>query len=113
MLRLADDLIRVSAKVHDIAIWGHGDDRVMKRQGREIHYPDSIVDVLDPYILLCHQGMVEGAFLKAMRERGVQVQRSTTFEAYKPSKAAGILDVQVRTGDQQKILKSRYLVGCE
>ncbi|KAM5355163.1 hypothetical protein ACJ41O_001809 [Fusarium nematophilum] len=82
MLRLADDLIRVSTKVYDICIWGQGNGEPLRRASREIHYPDDIVDVLDPYILLCHQGMVEGTFIKAMSERGVQVQRSTVFQDY-------------------------------
>ena len=112
MLRLADDLIRVSTKVYDICIWGHPDDKGLKREGREIHYPEDIVDVLDPYILLCHQGMVEGTFIKAMKERGVEVQRDTTFQSYQTTKS-GDLSISVINQGQEKTLKSRYLVGCK
>jgi phenol 2-monooxygenase len=113
MLRLADDLIRVGAKVHDICIWGQGDaDKPLRRLGREIHYPDDVVDVLDPYILLCHQGMVEGTFIDSMRERGVEVQRSTKFETYETAKD-GTLRVRVQESGSEKTYPSRYLVGCK
>jgi len=104
MLRLADDLVRVGVKVHDICIWGQ-DGGKLQRLGREIHYPEDVVDVLDPYILLCHQGMVEGVFIKSMAERGVEVQRSTKFEDYVTAKD-GTLVVNRET-------RSRYLVGCK
>lgn len=113
MLRLADDLLRVGNKVYDISIWAHGNDNCLKRRGREIHYPEGSVDVMDPYILLCHQGMVEAIFLRAMRERGVQVQRSTTFETYQPAKDGEILDIKVEKDGLERTLHARYLVGCK
>lgn len=113
MLRLADDLLRVGNKVYDISIWAHGDDNALKRRGREIHYPEGSVDVLDPYILLCHQGMVEATFLRAMRERGVHVQRSTRFETYQQPKNGDVLDIVVKKDGTERTLHSRYLVGCE
>lgn len=113
MLRLADDLIRVGTKVYDICIWGQGDDNnPLRRLGREIHYPDNVVDVLDPYILLCHQGMVEGTLIKGMKERGVEVQRNTRFEDYQTAKD-GTLRVRVQLPGLEKTIHSRYLVGCK
>lgn len=113
MLRLADDLVRVGAKVYDICIWGKGDDNTpLRRLGREIHYPEDVVDVLDPYILLCHQGMVEGTLIKSMEERGVQVQRGTRFEGYQTAKD-GTLRVTVQDRGSDRSIHSRYLVGCK
>lgn len=113
MLRLADDLIRVSTKVFDICIWGQdNNDKALRRMGREIHYPDDVVDVLDPYILLCHQGMVEATFIKGLKERGVEVQRSTKFEDYQTAKD-GTLNIRVQEGGSEKTIHSHYLVGCK
>jgi phenol 2-monooxygenase (NADPH) len=113
MLRLADDLLRVGNKVYDISIWAHGSDNCLKRRGREIHYPEGSVDVMDPYMLLCHQGMVEAIFLRAMRERGVQVQRSTSFETYSPAEDGEVLDIKVKKDGMERTLQARYLVGCK
>ncbi|KAF7563704.1 hypothetical protein G7046_g399 [Stylonectria norvegica] len=112
MLRLADDLLRVSTKVYDICIWGSGENKPLQRMGREIHYPEDIVDVMDPYILLCHQGMVEAIFLKAMSERGVEVARGTYFEDYQTAKDR-TLNIRVRADGSERVLNSRYLVGCD
>lgn len=70
------------------------------------------MDVLDPYILLCHQGMVEGTFLKAMKERGVEVHRNVSFKDYQPAKN-GLLDIKVQTNGYEKTFQSRFLVGCD
>lgn len=113
MLRLADDLIRVGTKVYDICIWGkEADHKPPTRLGREIHYPDNVVDVLDPYILLCHQGMVESTFIESMRERGVEVQRSTKFQDYQTAKD-GSLRVKVQQDGSERSILSKYLVGCK
>jgi hypothetical protein len=113
MLRLADDLIRVGTKVYDICIWGQGpDDSPLRRLSRDIHYPNDVVDVLDPYILLCHQGMVEGTLIKSMKERGVEVQRSTRFEGYQAAKD-GTLRVRIQDRGSEKTVHSHYLVGCK
>lgn len=113
MLRLADNLIRVGTKVYDICIWGKSEDaKPLTRLGREIHYPEDVVDVLDPYILLCHQGMVEGTLIDSMKQRGVEVQRSTKFETYETAKD-GTLKVQIQDHGVEKTIPSRYLVGCD
>lgn len=113
MLRLADNLIRVGTKVYDICIWGKSEDaKPLTRLGREIHYPEDVVDVLDPYILLCHQGMVEGTLIDSMKQRGVEVQRSTKFETYETAKD-GTLKVQIQDHGVEKTIPSRYLVGCK
>ncbi len=77
-----------------------------------------VIDVLDPYILLVHQGMVESLFLEDMKKRGVDVRRNTAFESYSVCDArdsAGLLQINCRTNVNQdrKILLSQYLVGCE
>lgn len=113
MLRLADDLLRVGTRVHDICIWGKGgENKPLGRLGRETHYPSEVVDVLDPYILLCHQGMVEGTLIKSMKERGVEIQRSTRFETYETAKD-GTLRVRVQDCGSENTISSCYLVGCK
>ncbi|VUC31595.1 unnamed protein product [Clonostachys rosea] len=113
MLRLADDLLRIGTKVYDITIWGYGYDNALSRLGRELHYPEASVDVLDPYILLCHQGMIESTFIRAMRDRGLEVDRNTYFETYQPSQDGKTLDIKLRRQSEEQIVHSKYLVGCD
>ena len=71
------------------------------------------MDVVDPFILLVHQGMVEDIFLEDMQLRGVEVLRSSPFVDYTTTKTA--LEVgydDLKTGTKQT-LKTKYLVGCD
>lgn len=80
-----------------------------------MHYPP-VVDLLDPYILLVHQGMVEGVFLQDLKERGVEVQRNTAFTdfEYTPQNVRP-LTVACRQDVNQtrRTYGTRYLVGCD
>ena len=87
----------------------------LRRTGREVHYP-SQVDVKDPFILLVHQGMVEDIFIDDMRERGIEVQRSSPFTHYtaeadihEPIKA---FFQDKKSGSVQSV-QTHYLVGCD
>lgn len=113
MLGLGDELLRQGVKVYDICMWKGTNDNDLHREAREIHYPESVVDVLHPYILLCHQGMVESMFINDLAARGVSITRDHIFETYEQDQE-GILRISAATfyaGTQS--VRSKYLVGCD
>lgn len=74
-----------------------------------------MVDLLDPYILLVHQGMVEDLFIEDMRTRGVEVTRSSPFSKYRqygPNIALDVFSRSAETG-KEKLWQTKYLVGCD
>ncbi|RVX70085.1 hypothetical protein B0A52_06257 [Exophiala mesophila] len=114
-LRLADSLLAKGVKIYDICFWNATATEPLRRTGREVHYP-SQVDVKDPFILLVHQGMVEDIFIDDMRERGIEVQRSSPFTHYtaeadihEPIKA---FFQDKKSGSVQSV-QTHYLVGCD
>ncbi|OAA60275.1 FAD binding domain-containing protein [Niveomyces insectorum RCEF 264] len=133
MMRLGDDLVRFGVKVFDICIWrgtssssstSHADEKVeggvtLRRMGREVHYPASVVDLVEPYILLCHQGMVEGIFVDDLRKRGVNVTRNTRFDTYSSDQGDNLhssMRVHCKrsdTGASVGGLTADYIVGCD
>lgn len=119
-MRLADPLLQRGVRVYDISFWRSTIDEPLRRLGREVHYPP-VIDVLDPYILLVHQGMVESLFIDDMKKRGVEVKRNCAFESYSAcdslmsKKVGAALQINTRvnvTQDKRTIL-AQYLVGCE
>ncbi|KAF2088102.1 hypothetical protein K490DRAFT_40307 [Saccharata proteae CBS 121410] len=114
-MRLADPLLRKGVKVYDICFWRASMSEKLHRAGREVHYPP-IIDVLDPYILLVHQGMVEQTFLDDMQERGVRVKRNTAFVEFAHATGkSGALDVtcKVNVDQNKRSFSTNYLVGCD
>ncbi|KAF5641663.1 phenol 2-monooxygenase [Fusarium sp. NRRL 52700] len=112
MLRIGDDLVQTGVKVHDICMWRGSSTEGLRRTGREVHYPSSVVDVLHPYILLCHQGMMEGTFINDLRKSGVEVTRSHTFRGVTSS--SQYLEIECNTdGETRTAIPARYLVGCD
>src|SRR4051812_24185074 len=122
-MRLADPLLQRGVRVYDICFWRSTTDEPLHRLGREVHYPP-VIDVLDPYILLVHQGMVESLFIEDMRRRGVEVRRNTAFESYsvrdvdhtdKRQRAAAPIRINCRANVAQdrKAILAQYLVGCD
>lgn len=79
-----------------------------------MHYPP-VVDVLEPYILLVHQGMVEELFLDDMKARGVEVTRNSPFVSYNRNAKDGSLEVVSRDtySEAEKTLHTKYLVGTD
>ncbi|KAF2836192.1 phenol 2-monooxygenase [Patellaria atrata CBS 101060] len=114
-MRLADPVLRKGVRIYDICFWSSSKNEQLHRTGREVHYPP-VVDVLEPYILLVHQGMVEELFLDDLAERGVQVERDTTFLDYAGSEGGGpVLELTCKLGLSEKLKKIRsdYIVGCD
>lgn len=114
-MRLADPLLQRGVRVYDISYWRSTEDEPLHRLGREVHYPP-IIDVLDPYILLVHQGMVESLFIDDMRSRGVEIRRNTAFESYNvPEDKSRPLQVNCRTNVTQdrRSIHTQFLIGCK
>lgn len=113
-MRLADPLLQRGVRVYDIAFWRSTADEPLHRLGREVHYPP-VIDVLDPYILLVHQGMVESLFIEDMKKRGYEVRRNHAFDSYSVcDNKSGLLQVNCRANVTQdrKMILTQYLVGC-
>ncbi|KAI5365049.1 Putative FAD-binding domain, phenol hydroxylase dimerization domain, Thioredoxin-like superfamily [Septoria linicola] len=112
---LAGPLLERGAKVHDICFWSSSAEIPLRRTGREVHYPPA-VDLLDPYILLVHQGMVEEVFLDDLQARGVEVQRNSSFISYEQAgdslQALRIAYLDKETGAEREV-RAQYLVGCD
>jgi 2-polyprenyl-6-methoxyphenol hydroxylase-like FAD-dependent oxidoreductase len=114
-MRLADTLLQRGVRVFDISFWRSTADEPLRRLGREVHYPP-IIDVLDPYILLVHQGIVEGLFIEDMKSRGREVRRNTAFDSYvAPEDETKALRVNCRfnVGQHRRTLLTQFLVGCK
>lgn len=119
MLRLGNDLLDTGVKVFDICMWrseGSGSQTKLRRVGREVHYPPDTVDVLHPFILLCHQGMVEGMFVEDLRQSGFEVHRGHEFNSFSYESAAteGPLKAIFKKPDgSEATVYADYLVGCD
>lgn len=87
----------------------------LHRTRREVHYPSDL-DVKDPFILLVHQGMVEDIFIEDMKERGIEVTRSSPFQRYvatqDPQAPIEAICQDNKTGSSRSF-KTKYLVGCD
>ncbi|KAI1358046.1 FAD binding domain-containing protein [Xylaria arbuscula] len=118
MLGLADfDLLHKGVKVYDICMWRGSATSAIRRISRQVHYPTSIVDVLHPYILLCHQGMVESVLINDLGDSGVSVHRNHRFTDLSQGSDENIdaLDVSLAEvgGDTLKHVIANYIVGCD
>lgn len=120
MLRLGQDLLDTGVKVFDICMWrsekSTDTQPTLRRVGREIHYPADAVDLLQPFILLCHQGMVEGIFVEDMRHSGIEVQRGSTFDTCSYETAGerpSILANFKKSDGTSTAVLTDYLVGCD
>lgn len=121
MLRLGQNLLDTGVRVFDIYMWRSeiavNNQPELRRVGREVHYPASAVDLLHPFILLCHQGMVEGMFVEDLRQSGFEVQRGTKFESFNykanDEKDSSIQAVVTKPDGTEAIIQAKYLVGCD
>ncbi|KAF7869658.1 hypothetical protein EAF04_004442 [Stromatinia cepivora] len=115
-LGLANSLLEKGVKVYDICFWKSTATEELHRTAREIHYPTDVVDLLDPHLLLIHQGMIEDVFIQDLKARGVEVQRNSSFLRFeKPTSENGDIHVEYQDlqSGKKKVLKTKYLVGCD
>ncbi|KAH8806083.1 FAD binding domain-containing protein [Xylogone sp. PMI_703] len=114
-LGLVDPLMRQGVKIYDICFWNSTPTTPLHRTRREVHYPP-LVDVKEPFILLVHQGMIEDLFIEDLRHRGIEVTRSSPFDHYTPGSTLKE-PLEITCNDSlngtQRILKAKYLVGCD
>lgn len=115
MLRICDELMRTGVRVYDICLWRGSRNDIIHRTGREVHYPAAVVDVLEPYILLCHQGMMESAFIDDLRKSGVEVSRNHTFTnvSSRLDDSNSLLLVRCDLPNEAISIQARYLVGAD
>lgn len=119
MLRLGGELLDTGVKVFDICMWrsenGDGSQIQLQRVAREVHYPPDAVDVLQPFVLLCHQGMVEGTFVEDLRQSGIEVQRASKFDTlrYRSADGSGLVEASFKNHDADITVHTDYLVGCD
>lgn len=87
----------------------------LRRVGRETHYPAFIVDLVDPFILIGHQGMVERCFAADLAKRGVAVRRCHKFDGVTRVLEDGSLEVTTRFNvmREPRAFETTYLVGCD
>lgn len=114
-MRIAEPLLRKGVRIYDIAFWKSTTEQSLHRTGREIHYPP-VVDLLDPYILLVHQGMVERVFEEDLIERGTAVLRNTAFDSldYTPMSIRPLtINCRQDVNHAKKSFFTRYVVGCD
>jgi phenol 2-monooxygenase len=114
-MRLAEPLLRKGVRVYDIAFWKSTSEQSLHRTGREVHYPP-VVDLLDPYILLVHQGMVEAVFADDLSERGTEISRNTAFVdlEYTPMSIRPLtVKCETDVNHTKKSFYTRYVVGCD
>ncbi|CUS08836.1 unnamed protein product [Tuber aestivum] len=114
-LGIADGILRKGAKIYDYSFWNSYPDTKLHRTNRDAHFPP-VVDVLEPYILLVHQGMIEELFLADMEIRGAYVQRSSTFDSYaldeNPNAEYPVI-AKYKHNREDKVTRAKYLVGCD
>lgn len=140
MLGLADELLQQSVRVYDICLWhataGPPQQQQLqdptpptspdqdafsqptyhlRRVGRETHYPAFIVDLVDPFVLVGHQGMVERTFTADLAKRGITVRRCHKFDGVTRVKEDGALEVTTRYNvmREPRSFETTYLVGCD
>ncbi|KAI1271918.1 FAD binding domain-containing protein [Xylaria sp. FL0933] len=117
MLGLGDELLRKGVRIYDICMWRGSSTSSLRRIGREVHYPPSVVDLLHPYILLCHQGMVESVLIDDLRDSGINVIRDHRFTKfdYGPDKASDPLDLSFMVTDKETVkhVCADYIIGCD
>lgn len=115
MLGLADELLQQGVRIYDICLWHSSPDNLeLRRVARETHYPAFIVDLVDPFILVGHQGMVENVFLDDLTKRGVTVRRCHRFDGVSLNDQ-GFIEVRTRFNvmRQLRTFETTYLVGCD
>lgn len=114
MLGIADELLQQGVKIYDICLWRDSQDEPLRRMGRETHFPAFIVDLVEPFILIGHQGMVEKVFNADLAQRGIGIQRAHLFDKCTVEKD-GPIEIECRFNVTQdlKTFEADYLVGCD
>lgn len=121
MLGLADTLLQQSVKIYDITMWqslsSSSGEHELRRLAREVHYPAFIVDLVDPFLLIGHQGMVEKVFVEDLAKRGITVKRCHKLDSVsvKDDGTTTTMEVQAAFNVTRDLraFDTTYLVGCD
>ena len=117
-MRIAEPVLRKGVKIYDISFWNSTADHALRRTARQVHFP-KVVDVLEPYILLVHQGMVESLFLDDMQARGLTVLRNSVLETCRlvddddaefPVEA---VYADTAAAGATRSVRAKYAIGCD
>ncbi|TFK53154.1 hypothetical protein OE88DRAFT_1643825 [Heliocybe sulcata] len=113
-MRVLEPLLQKGVKFYDMMFWHSDASTSLRRTGRETHYPSpDVIDVLEPYMLLGHQGMVEDALLDDMAAHRTHVTRNAHFTEF--NSRSGSIDVSYEDSAAGSTLhlQTAYLVGCD
>lgn len=94
-------------------LWHAASNTSLQRVARETHYPAFIVDLVDPFVLVGHQGMVERVFVDDLAKRGITVRRSHKLDGV--SITGDVLEVHTRFNVTRntRAFETSFLVGCD
>lgn len=113
---IVEPVLKKGVKIYDISFWNSYPNKPLHRKGRECHFPP-IVDVLEPYILLVHQGMIEELFLDDMTTHGLSVDRTCKFDSYTidetPNEEYPVVAKYTTSGGEENVVRAKYMVGCD
>lgn len=85
----------------------------MRRIGRQVHYAREAVDLLDPYLVLLHQGELEQVLAKDLKERGIRIRRNTAYMDF--TYTTGLIEAHCKAENQNQrsTMMTEFLIGCD
>lgn len=113
---IVEPVLKKGVKIYNISFWNSYPDKPLHRKGRECHFPP-VVDVLEPYILLVHQGMIEELFLDDMAVHDLSVDRTCKFDSYTIDETSGeeypVAAEYIASDGKKRTVRAKYMVGCD
>ncbi|KAI5848764.1 FAD binding domain-containing protein [Morchella snyderi] len=121
-LRLLTPLLERGVKIYDISYWNSTPGHALRRTRRECHFP-GVVEVVERFILICHQGVVEGVLEGDVVARGGGVVRGGVFAGYEVEggeggmvrawfEKLGAVEEGSEAGGRREV-RAKYVVGCD
>ncbi|KAH8144863.1 uncharacterized protein LAJ45_11133 [Morchella importuna] len=114
-LRLLTPLLERGVKIYDISYWNSTAQHALRRTRRECHFP-GVVEVVERFILICHQGVVEGVLEGDVVARGGGVVRGGVFGgmSLRGRRGEGLVWEGGRGGGEvRREVRAKYVVGCD
>ncbi|PWN95263.1 hypothetical protein FA09DRAFT_332190 [Tilletiopsis washingtonensis] len=132
---IGSDFFARSAPSYERSFWGPkpGNSRGIVRQRRVQSFPTSM-EIEDPCTLGLQQGLIEGGFLRDMEKHGQRVTRPWRFVKFEQTddatypvtvtlekmggvietkNAAGAPEYRIEPTGELKVVRTKYLVGCD
>ncbi|KAI7952803.1 hypothetical protein MJO29_008434 [Puccinia striiformis f. sp. tritici] len=123
-LGIAKNLNARGVKLFDVSFWDPTPDKPLARTSRARCCAD-FIDVRDRYTLIVHQGIIEQEFMREISARGPKAEVQRPFEfVHCSNKEASTKDgdefseypieAVLRAKDgTKKVIRSKYLLGCD